>query len=808
MKKPVPQRRAPKRRTLRWLIFSLFSIFLCLSLVGGIAVFALYIQIDQSLPSVEALKNYHPPLVTSVYSADGELIGEFFIERRYLVQLSELPPHLVKAFVAAEDTRFYEHGGVDLIGIFRAMLKNIQAGEIVQGGSTITQQVVKSLLLTPERTFMRKIKEALLAHRIDNSLSKNEILYLYLNQIYFGAGAYGVEAAARTYFDKHASELDLSEAALLAGLPKAPSRFSPIHHFAVSRERQRYVLQRMTDADFITLDEARKALAKPLDIGKPKRSPPREMDYFTEEVRRQAEARFGRDTLYKEGLIIQATLDLKAQRLAEKALDQGLRELDKRHKQYRGLHVNVPKDDWPSALRVLGQSNGELEEGKVVAGVVDEFDDKTKTISVNLGTEKALIPPSGYQWVQVSNKRAQKIFRTGDVLRLKLDRRQEKNIWIATVEQDPGMEGALMSISPVTGRVICMVGGRDFLKSQFNRCTQAVRQPGSSFKPVIYAAALDKGYTEASVLIDSPISYSDHSGKGFWTPSNYDRQFWGPILLRNAIIHSRNVVTVKLLESIGVHYTIDYARKLGITSQLTPTLALALGASDVTLQELLTAYSTFPGQGERVEPYIIEKVLDRYGNLIEEHQVKREQVISDKTAYLLTDLLQGVVREGTGTKAKELKRPAAGKTGTTNELKDAWFIGFTPSVLTGVWVGYDDHTISLGKGETGGRAACPIWVYFMKEYLKNQPVETFPIPDGIVFAKINGSSGAVATSDEPGGVYAAFAERIPAPGSGPKLEGEEKTVEVPGSEEADGLQPRLRQVQPSSSESYFKSELY
>ena len=345
MKKPVPQRRTPKRRTLRWLIFSLFSIFLCLSLVGGIAVFALYLQIDQSLPSVEALKNYHPPLVTSVYSADGELIGEFFVERRYLVPLSELPPHLIKAFVAAEDTRFFEHGGVDLIGIFRAMLKNIQEGEIVQGGSTITQQVVKSLLLTPERTFMRKIKEALLAHRIDNSLSKNEILYLYLNQIYFGAGAYGVEAAARTYFDKHASELDLSEAALLAGLPKAPSRFSPIHHFAVSRERQRYVLQRMADADFITLDEARKALAKPLEIGKPKRMALKEMDYFTEEVRRQAEARFGRDTLYKEGLIIQTTLDLKAQRLAEKALDQGLRELDKRHKQYRGLHVNVPKDE-------------------------------------------------------------------------------------------------------------------------------------------------------------------------------------------------------------------------------------------------------------------------------------------------------------------------------------------------------------------------------------------------------------------------------------------------------------------------------
>ncbi|MGA2734297.1 MAG: PBP1A family penicillin-binding protein [Syntrophobacteraceae bacterium] len=806
MKMPISKSRTPKRRTISWIIFGLFSIFLCLSMVGGIAVFALYLQIDRSLPSVEALKQYHPPLVTSVYSADGELIGEFFIERRYLVPLEELPPYLIKAFIAAEDTRFYEHGGVDLIGIFRAMLKNIQAGEIVQGGSTITQQVVKSLLLTPERTYMRKFKEALLAHRIDSSLSKNEILYLYLNQIYFGAGAYGVEAAARAYFDKHASELDLSEASLLAGLPKAPNRFSPIHHIAVSRERQRYVLQRMVDSDFITFDEAREALAKPLQIAKSKHWALKKMDYFTEEVRRQAETRFGRDMLYQEGLIIQTTLDLKAQRIAERALDQGLRELDKRHKQYRGLHVNVPKDDWPGTLRILSQSNGELEEGKVVAGLIVEFDANSRTISLDLGAAKALIPQSGWQWAQVSNKRAEKIFRSGDVLRVKLGRRQEQDIWIGSVEQDPGMEGSLMSISPVTGRVICMVGGRNFEKSQFNRCTQAVRQPGSAFKPIIYAAALDKGYSEASILIDSPITYYDHSVKGSWTPSNYDRQFWGPILLRKALIHSRNVVTVKLLESIGVNYTINYARQLGITSQLTPTLSLALGASGVTLQELLTAYSTFPGQGERVEPYLIEKVLDRYGNLIEEHQVKREEVISAKTAYLMTDLLQGVVREGTGTKAKELKKPAAGKTGTTNELKDAWFLGFTPSVLTGVWVGYDDHTVSLGKGETGGHAACPIWVYFMKEYLANKPVETFQIPEGIIFAKINGSSGAVAGADEEGTVYAAFAEKIPAPGSGPKLEGEETAAEAHW-ETGDG-QPQLRQVQPSSGDSYFKSELY
>lgn len=800
MKKPVARGRAQGKKPFRWLLFTLFSIFLCLFLVAGIVVFAFYVQIDRSLPSAEALKNYHPPLVTSVYSADGELIGEFFIERRYLVPLKELPPLLIKAFIAAEDVRFYEHSGVDLVGIFRAMFKNLQAGEIVQGGSTITQQVVKSLLLTPERTYTRKFKEALLAYRIDHSLSKNEVLYLYLNQIYFGSGAYGVEAAARTYFDKNASQLNLSEAAMLAGLPKAPSRFSPIHRFPVARERQRYVLQRMVDSDFITMAEARAALAKPLQLAKPKHWTLRELDYFTEEVRRQAEARFGRDMLYKEGLTIHTTLDSRAQRIAERALDQGLRELDKRHQRYRGLHVNVPRQDWASALRVLIQTNGELAEGKVVAGLVKEFDSKTNACTIDLGQQSAIIPQSGWQWTQISAKRAEKVFKMGDLLRVKLGKRQDARTWNAVLEQDPSMEGSLMTMNPLTGRVICMIGGRNFEKSQFNRCTQAVRQPGSSFKPLIYAAALDKGFTEASILMDTPVSYDENSPKGAWRPSNYDRQFWGPILLRKAIIHSRNVVTVKLLESIGVNYTINYARQLGIESQLTPTLSLALGASGVTLSELLTAYSTFAGRGAKIEPYLIERVLDRQGNLIEQHQVKREHVISPQTAYLITDLLQGVVQEGTGTRAKELGRPAAGKTGTTNELKDAWFVGYTPSVLTGVWVGYDDHTVSLGKGETGGRAACPIWVYFMKEYMKDKPIETFPIPDGIIFARISPYSGTVARSDEPGTVYAAFSGSLPTPGKGLP---EDENMEGPD----EGADPS-RRARPSEGESFFKSDLF
>lgn len=797
MRKPGPSRRKPKRKTVRWFVFAFISVIFCLVLIAGIGFSAFYIQLDRSLPSTQSLKNYHPALVSSVYSADGELIGEFFLERRYLTQLQDVPPMLIKAFLAAEDVRFYEHGGVDFFGILRASFKNLQAGEIVQGGSTITQQVVKSLLLTPEKTMTRKMKEALLAYRIDHSLSKDEILYLYLNQIYFGAGAYGIEAAARTYFNKHVQDLTLPEAALLAGLPKAPSRFSPFQHLPVARERQHYVLQRMAEVGFITPEEAQAALAKPLQFAKPKHWTLKDLDSFTEEVRRQVEARYGRDMLYKEGLTIHTTLDSKAQRIAQKAMDQGLRELDKRHKSYRGIHANVPRDDWASTLKILAQSNGELSQGKVVAAMVKSFDEKTRACQITFGSGEGKLPASGYEWTRVSDKRAAKMFRPGDIIRVRLDKPQEDRVWLTVLEQDPGMEGALMAMNPDTGRVLVMVGGRNFEKSQFNRCTQAIRQPGSSFKPVIYSAALDKGFTEASILIDSPLVLDDHSLRGPWIPSNYDRQFWGPISLRKALVNSRNVVTVKLLDAIGVNYAISYARKLGIVSPLTPTLALALGASGVTLQELLTAYTPFAAQGERVEPYLIEKIYDRHGQLIEEHQVNRQPVISPQTAYLMTNLLEGVVQEGTGTKAKELGRPAAGKTGTTNELKDAWFIGYTPTVLAGVWVGYDDHNLSLGKGETGGRAAAPIWVYFMKEYMKSQPIDTFAIPEGIVFARINGQTGAVSKSDEPGGTYAAFAGSLPGEGSGPRAENEEGSTTTAGGGSYS-----------TQSESFFKSDLF
>lgn len=790
------QHRPPKRGIWGWLVLGFVSLVFCGCLIGGLTLWLFYLQLNRSLPSTEALKNYHPPLVSTVYASDGTLIGEFHVERRYLVPLSEVPKRTVLAFLASEDARFYEHGGVDLVGIVRAFFKNLQAGEIVQGGSTITQQVVKSLLLTPEKTVIRKVKEAILAYRIDQFLTKDEILYLYLNQIYFGAGAYGVEAAARTYFDKHVHELSLAESSLLAGLPKAPSRFSPYQNYNAARERQQYVLQRMVEVGFITEQEGRQVYAAGVNLAKPKRWTLKEMDHFVEEVRRQMEARYGRDGLYKEGLQIYTTLDLRAQEAAKKALDQGLRQLDKRHSRYRGVHVNVPREDWPTSLRVLEKTNGELAQDRVVAALITGRDPKTGGCRLKMGAGEGILPPAGWTWTQISDKRASRLFREGDVIRVRLDKLQADGSWVTVLEQDPAMEGSLMAMEAPTGRVLAMVGGRNFAKSQFNRCTQSIRQPGSSFKPIIYAAALDKGYNESSILIDSPLVLDDHSLRGPWKPANYDHQFWGPIPLRRALIHSRNVVTVKLLSAIGVPYAIQYARQLGINSQLTPTLALALGSSGVTMWEMITAYGTFANLGERVEPYLIEKIVDRDGNVVEAHAAQRQTVIPPQTAYIMTHLLEGVIGEGTGTRAKELGRPAGGKTGTTNELKDAWFIGYTPDVVAGVWVGYDDHHMSLGKGETGGRAACPIWTAFMKDLLKDQPVTSFAIPSGIVMAKVNAHTGTVSSGEDSGGVYAAFAGEVPREISAPRGGGTATADESGSSSPA------------ATTESFFKSDLF
>jgi len=790
MPQPGPSNKTSRSNIIRWFLLGVAGISFCVLLTSGVALFAFYTQITRSLPSTQSLRNYHPPLVSSVYARDGSLIGEFYLERRFLISLQQMSPHVINAFLAAEDVRFYEHAGVDLQGIIRAFYKNWQAGEIVQGGSTITQQVVKSLLLTPERTWVRKLKEAILAYRIDQSLSKDQILELYLNQIYFGSGAYGVEAAAQTYFRKHASDLTLSEATLLAGLPKAPSRYSPFQNLPAARERQRYVLQRMTEVGFISPQTAEEVFSEPLQLSEPRHWTLKTLNSFSEEVRRQVEQRYGKDGLYKEGLQIYTTLDPKAQEYAELALDRGLRELDKRHG-YRKARRHLPSDQWESFLKELTGRKEQLVEGKVLEALVMDYMSKSKIYRVGLGSGQAELSPLSWEWTGVSAGRAAKMLKPGDIISVRLGKQQENGVWSASLEQEPKVEGAFLAIATETGEVLCMVGGREFEKSQFNRATQALRQPGSAFKPIIYSAAIDKGYTEASILIDSPIIRDDPSIRGPWRPANYDREFWGPILLRKALIHSRNVVTVKLLDSIGIDYAIDYARRLGFSTPLTPTLSLALGASEVTLWELVGAYSTFANHGQRVAPYMISRILDRNGHVLEEHEVQREPVISPQTAYVMTHLLQDVIQQGTGQRAKSLGRPAAGKTGTSNDLKDAWFIGYTPSILAGVWVGHDNHNLSLGKKETGGRAACPTWVYFMENWLKDKPIESFAIPPGVVFAKINNSTGARARSDDPNAVYAAFLEtQLPS-----------ERVVIPRESEPS-------KMSRSTPQSFFKSDLF
>jgi penicillin-binding protein 1A len=622
-------------------------------LVFGIVSFFYF---THGLPSIETLKNYRPATITKFFSEDGEIIGEFFIEKRKIVSLDRVPHHLVQAFIAGEDARFFHHKGLDYIAIFRALSRNIFSGEIVQGGSTITQQVVKSILLSPEKSFTRKIREAILAFKIEKYLSKEEILFLYLNQIYLGHGAYGVATAAENYFGKSVEELNLAESALLAGLPQAPSKYSPYHHPEQAIRRQTYILNRMVEEGFISYGEVMKALQTPLKIKSKQNSFIEKAPYFVEHVRRYVEEKYGKEALYKNGLQVYTTIDTDFQKIAQEAVESGLKEIEKRQKY---LSSDIPFS----------------------------------------------------------------------------------------------LEGALVCFDLETGYVKAMVGGRDFRKSQFNRATQARRQTGSAFKPIVYASALDKGYTPASVIVDAPIIFEWGDKK--WKPKNFEEKFLGPTTLRNAIAHSVNIVTVKIAQDVGIDYIKDYAQKLGISFPLQNDLSMALGSSSISLYELTKVYAVFANQGNAFRPIFIKKILDRDGNLLEENlplfypkePFNEERILSPQTAYIMTNLLEGVVQNGTGWRAKTLGRPVAAKTGTTDQFLDAWFIGYTQEFITGIWVGFDEER-SLGENETGSRTASPIWVTFMSKILKERPVKDFPIPEGIEFMKIDPKTGQVSLGRE------------------------------------------------------------
>ncbi len=744
---PVP----PPRRSWRWWKIALLAGG-GLALAGGVAVAGVLWHYSQDLPDLNQLQNYQPSLVTQVYSSDRQQIGQFFIERRILKPLNEIPERLRQAVIAVEDVRFFEHPGLDYIGILRAAWTNVRRGGKVEGASTITQQLARSLFLSSERTFDRKVRELILAYKMEVVSTKEQILETYLNQIYFGQGAYGVAAAAQSYFGKELAQLTVAEAAFLAGLPKSPNHFSPFKNYARAKKRQEHVLTRMEEAQFITAAEREQAVAEPLNFKRP--GSEQVAPYFVEYVRQQLIAKYGEAMVYKGGLKVMTTLNLEMQRAAEAAFDAGLRELDKRQG-WRGplrtvdMASGVPPNATPSSDQPLGV--GDRREA-VVTKVGKDF------YLVQAGSATAKLQFDDMAWAKkrlmgtditkdaVVNPNLNKILKPGDVLEVVVKKLEKEQVYVS-LEQTPIVEGGLIAIEPGKGSIRAMVGGYDFNRSEYNRAVQSHRQPGSAFKPIIYATAVNQGMSPASVVLDAPVVYEQVEEEKTWKPENYGKKFHGVVSLRDALAHSHNLATVRLLEKVGIKNVIDFAKQVKITSPLAADLSLGLGSSSVGLMELTSTYGIFLNQGSWAEPNALVFVKDNNGRVLELVEPVPEDVVSKETAYIITNMMEDVVQKGTGMAAKALGRPIAGKTGTTNEFINAWFIGGTPNLVTGVFVGFDDRR-SLGETESGAHAALPIWINFMREALKSLPVVPFAIPDGISFVKVDPSTGLLNSEQE------------------------------------------------------------
>jgi penicillin-binding protein 1A len=723
------------------------------ALACGIGAFVIYREITADLPPVDQLVRYQPPVASRVYADDETLIGEFYLERRYLAALSRVPRHVRLAFLAAEDADFYRHAGVDPLSIARAMAANLLHSRVVQGGSTITQQVVKALLLTPERSYERKLKELILALRLEAKLDKDDILYLYLNQIYFGAGAYGIAAAARQFFDVDVEDLTLAQGALLAGLPQAPSRYDPQRHPHRAIARQHYVLDRMREEGFITAEEHAAARSEELVFARGRPASYHAAPWYVEHVRRLLEERYGGAAPYQLGLQIHTAVNLDLQRAAEQTLADGLRALDRRQG-FRGP-VRHLYDDKVEAFLRREAARRRPDAGRAL-GVVREVG--RDGLRVRTAWEEGFLPVSALVWSDRPISTA--AFKRGDVIAVTVaDEAQDGTVRFA-LDQEPQVEGALVAIDPYAGEVKAMVGGYDFRRSQFNRAVQARRQPGSAFKPLLYAAAIDHGYTAASIVLDAPISLPN-GNQPPWVPRNFKDRYHGPTTLRYALNNSLNSVTVRVVDAIGIRRVLDYLPRFGLQGPLQRNLSIALGTAEVSPLELVRAYGVFATLGKRFEPIFVTRVTDLQGNPLEFGHTRPDfqRVMRPATAYVITSMLKTVVEQGTGRKAAALGRPVAGKTGTTNDTHDAWFIGYTPDLLAGVWVGFDSEQ-TLGPRETGGAAAAPVWAAFMEHALRGHPVVDFPVPDGVTFAQIDRASGlrAVAGGDAALEVFVAGTE--------------------------------------------------
>jgi len=715
------------------------AVLFAVAIVAG-ALLGVFFAYESELPQISNLENYQPNIITQVFANDGKtLIGEFAIEKRVVVPFKDIPPVLRNAIVAVEDADFWKHLGVNPWRIPAALIANLRAGRHSQGSSTLTMQLSRKLFLTDEKTWERKIKEAILAFQIEKSFTKEEIFTLYCNQVLFVHGHYGVEAASQFLFSKAIKDLQLHEAALVAGLPQSPTRLTPLFHPERALARRNHVLQRMVDEKYISKAEYERAAQQPLGlhVSKARRSI---APYFVEEVRKYLEREYGSQRIYQGGLRVDTTLDPVLQLAANEAVGNGLRAVDRRARGFvRPTATVLDKDGNFPELLYLDEWDDPIAVGRVVRGVVKAVD---RSIAiVQIGDYKAEVRPQDVTWTRRTNMLD--VLPRGAIAPFHIlalsEPGGEKKARVA-LDQEPKVEGALLAIDTRTGAIKAMVGGYDFEKSKFNRSVQAYRQVGSAFKPIIYSAALEKlGWNPTTVIVDAPISFPDPWRGTVWSPHNYDGRYLGAIPLRKAIEQSRNIPAIKTLQAVTVQSGIEYAKKLGITTDLPPYLPLALGAGEAPLVEMTAAFSAFANQGLRMRPMMITRITDREGTINEETHPQASDAIRADTAYLLTYLLRGVVESpwGTAARAKSLKRPIAGKTGTTNDFTDAWFIGYEPMLACGVWVGFDEKKDSLGKGETGGKAALPIWMDFWKVATKDVPIEDYPIPGNIVFVPVD-----------------------------------------------------------------------
>jgi penicillin-binding protein 1A len=848
-------------------------------LAGSVLAALVVVWAVMNLPKLDNMQDYRPALGSKVLARDGRVLGEFYdTERRYLVSMEDVPEWVISAFVAAEDDNFFHHAGIDIFGIVRATVANLKAGGVVQGGSTITMQVAKGMLLSSERSFGRKIREIPLAYKIEKTFSKRQILYLYLNQIYFGQRAYGIEAAARTYFRKSVKELTVAESALIAGLVKAPTSYAPTRGNMRAKERQLYVMRRMSELGLITKDQYKAALAEEVKFY-PEENPNNNVaPYYLEHVRQQVLAKYGADQVYKGGLTIETAADYDLSQAAIKAVRSNLEELDKRQG-YRGPlghagteaavaeAVKESRNDvlskkfgfyfFPTKVdekfsrgnlteftisRLKAQDPSLNDERKLLQpwerykAVVTKIDADGKAADVTIGGIKGRLPVTQMRWAkfikppELSNwaqiSKVSDTLKAGDIVLVKpqlpIPEGAETPVTVS-LEQEPLAQSALLSMEASTGYVVAMVGGYNFAGSEYNRALQGERQPGSSFKALLYSAAIDKGYTPSSIIVDSPMIFENQGGPNLkWIPENNSEKFYGDTTLRTAIINSRNIPAVKLLQDMGLTYFTKYLKGLGLVGpDFTADLSLALGSKAISLLDITKIYALFPRGGLRIEPVFVLKVADREGKVLEEYSFKEYQkelsakwlewkqkqgegkpspapvavtetdeaggeapkaaaapemrkdpptfddplrAMDERTAFVMTNLLQEVVQYGTGTGARVLRRKIGGKTGTTNEFVDAWFMGFSPELVTGVWTGFDNPR-SLGRGEVGGRASLPAWTDFMAAALERYKVDDFPVPKGVVFVRIDPKTGALAGAGNSSGVKEAFVE-----GTEPSLE--------------------------------------